>query len=63
MNRTNLAMDIDDLEGLDDLSDGLKIEKISEDDENLSQNQNPKSDQEITKHEVQEELPQAGVDE
>ena len=56
-------MEIEDFAGLDDLSDELKIEKISEDDENLSQNQNPKSDQEITKHEVQEELPQAGVDE
>ena len=55
-------MDIVDLEGLDDLSDGLKIEKISEDDENFSQNQNPKSDQEIIKHEVQEESSQAGVD-
>ena len=56
-------MDIDDLEGLDDLSDGLKIEKIPEDDGNLFQDQNPKNDQEIIKHEVHEELPQEGVDE
>lgn len=54
-------MEIEGFEGLDALSDGLKIEKISEDDEELFQNENHKNDQEIIKLEVQEKSCQAGV--
>ena len=55
-------MEIGGFDGLDDFSDGLKIEKISEDDDEFIQNENQKNDQGIIKLEVQAESCQAGVE-
>ena len=55
-------MEIRGFERLDDLSGGLKIEKISEDDDEFIQNEDQKNDQGIIKLEVQEESCQAGVE-
>ena len=53
-------MEIGGFEGLDDFSGGLKIEKISEDDDEFIKNENQKNDQGIIKLEVQEESFQGG---
>ena len=55
-------MEIGGFDGLDDFSGGLKIEKISEDDDEFIQNENQKNDQGIIKLEVQEESCQGGVE-
>jgi len=55
-------MEIGGFDGLDDLSGGLKIEKLSEDDDEFIQNENQKNDQGIIKLEVQAESFQVGVE-
>ena len=55
-------MEIGGFDGLDDFSDGLKIEKISVDDDEFIQNENQKNGQGIIKLEVQEKSCQGGVE-
>ena len=54
-------MEIGGFDGLNDFSGGLKIEKISEDDDEFIPNENQKNDRGIIKLEVKEESSQGGV--